>query len=173
VVDNKFPWENPSSLQYSHPSVVRATFGAAVDKYIHQNMHDNCGHIVDGTKTIVVGRNGTRRRLATTSLLDNNGNNSSIIISGSNNDSRLSMNLPDTTVAVTTTHSNAGHCVPYDSFSYVASPGIKDVDIENDKDNEQAKLTHHAHAMMPLIPSVRKYNPTRSLFFSYSFFTSH
>ena len=71
------------------------------------------------------------------------------------------MNLSTTTIAVTTTHPNAGHghCIPYDSFSYVASPGTHDVDIENDKDNEKAKLTHRAHAMMPLIPSVGKYNP--------------
>ena len=75
------------------------------------------------------------------------------------------MNLSTTTIAVTTTHPNAGygHCIPYDSFSYVASPGTHDVDIENDKDNEKAKLIHRAHAMMPLIPSVRKYNPTVQL----------
>ena len=147
VVDNKFPWENPSSLQYSHPSVVRATFGAAVDKYIHQNMHDNCGNAV-GT----VGGSSTRR-LTSSSFGD--GNNGSI-----SSDSRIQINtthqtLPATILADKTTTSNAAHCVPYDSFGYVSIPGTVDVDIEKDKDNDKAKLTHRAHSMMPLIPSVR------------------
>ena len=151
VKDNKFPWENPSSLQYSHPSVVRSTFGTAVDKYIHQNMHDNCGHTGDGTET--VGSSNSTRRLA--SSLGGDGGHGSESSDNRMNINSINQTLPATIITnKTTTTTNAAHCVPYDSFSYVAIPGTDAVDIEKDKDNDKAKLTHHAHSMMPLIPSV-------------------
>ena len=99
------------------------------------------------------------------------------------NDTKISVinhTEPTTTIDTTTTTTTVGaRCVPFHSFSYVASPGNQDVDIEKDnendkdkdkeKDNEKDKdkekdkaiNAHRSHAtMMPLIPSVRCYpNP--------------
>lgn len=33
--NNNYPWENPSSLQFSHPTVIQDTLGPAIDQYIN------------------------------------------------------------------------------------------------------------------------------------------
>lgn len=63
IIDNPYPWENPLSLQFAYPAVIRDSMGPAVDKFIDETTHTcrggNFTHYMDHMNVISDGTSDT------------------------------------------------------------------------------------------------------------------